>query len=1278
MNEPAVVVGAVFQRRRPMETRVNPNSEMMNVRTASPAAGARRLRRFSVRVVSNLRTAQAEWTLKRAEARAPVVFGDSTSVVGLPAFMKFNKHTPEALPPVSQRPLPAAVVRGLFASVLVMRWLVSPVSAATVVNSFNDVADVALTAGSPLSLLDSAGGLGFTSGFEQAGTSVPVLKSNDLSVSLVNYVGTQTNTGAQWSLAATTASTGLARRAQTRSTPNLSGTIWFSFLASLQNANGDVGLLFNPTLNGSGVVSAGGGMRVGVGHPSRPGALGIGPDYGGVLDQGAGTGLDKITNGINGAITANGFIPVNGTAVLVLGKISDDPVTAYRKIDVWHNPDAASEAALPAPTLSFTNNAETALVPDSVNRLGFQVVRWTVSQQNEVMDNLKVSSDANGFDIVYKNVAPVLPPPVTNAIVNISGTYPHLAVFSDYGEVGIGAVVPWADKLWFITYPPHYPNGSADKLWTLDTNLTLTARPESVGGTDANRLIHRESQQLNIGHYLIDTNGTVRPIAPGLMPGRLTGSARHLTDPTNKIYIATMEEGFYELNVNTLAVTTLKADAQTQTSGAGLILPGNHGKGLYSGQGRLVYANNGDTSWSAGSDQISGFNNPAGLLVENFGPDFVNGWSQLERKNFTEVTGPGGIYGNPNISDPIWSVGWDKRSVILKLLDGGGWRSFRLPKGSYSHDSFQGWITEWPRIREITNSFLLMHMHGLFYSFPKTFSAANTAGLSPICTYLKMPVDYCWWNGQLVIGRDDTSSTGGNIWAGQSHSAPWFGQLSDLEKWGRPAGFGGVWKEDEVTNNVPSEPLLVKGFAQRVLHLKHTTAAPVNFTLQHDATGLGAWTTVTNLSLTNNGYAWYLLPTALDTTWVRLVADQNATGVTAYFHLQNSPQTPTPELFAGIADAASTNALSEGILRPKEADARTLQFAATLLASNGAAATAYYEMDGSLQLRRATNASAENTLRTTYSLASAGFTSDAASVIYTEGANRFRLPKNSAAYESVFASGWPRGVREVVTERNMFQAHGTFYELPKSGSTGSGGFRRIRPVTTHNKHISDFGSWRGLFAVAGLASNAATNTHVYRSDDGQAALWFGNVDDLWRLGAPRGVGGPWKNAAVTNGLASDPYLMFGYERKVLELAHSNASPVTFAVEVDFAADNTWSEYALITVPPGQTVKHVFPDGYSAHWVRLKSDTTTTATATFIYGPPAPQIRGASVPPFGNFQLVFTGSPGQPSTVFAGNDLATPLASWSPLTNGTFTANAATFQDGSTTNQPHRFYVVSIP
>ena len=868
-----------------------------------------------------------------------------------------------------------------------------------------------------------------------------------------------------------------------------------------------------------------------------------------------------------------------------------------------------------------------------------------------------------GFDVDEVSAAVTttnVAAPATNAIVNISGVYPHLAVFSPDGEIGIGAVMPWAGKIWFVTYPPHAPTGSTDKLWMLDTNLTLSANPASVGCTDANRLVHRESQQLSIGHYLIDTNGNVRSISPSVMPGRLTASARHLTDTTNKIYIATMEEGLYEVNVNTLAVTELYHDMNTSV-GAGqkaANLPGQHGKGLYTSQGKVFYSNNG----------------VGGSLSQWDGTN----WSVIETNKFTELTGPGGVYGNDANDDRLWSLGWDTRSVILRLLQNGSWTRYRLPKASYSHDYDGGWYTEWPRIREIVDGKMLMHMHGMFYYFPKTFSATNTGGITPISTMLKMPVDYCWWNGQLVMGRDDASTTGQSapIWTGQSDSAPWFGQLSDLEKWGTPAGFGGVWLNDTVAANVPSEAFLVKNFQRRVLHLKHTTAATVNFTVQHDATGNGAWTNLVTIAVTNNGYAYFIFPNNFDTSWVRVVADQNATGVTVHFHLQNSPQPPTPDLFAGIADANATNSISDGIIRSQQGDARTLQFASTVTGVNGTSATAYYEIDGSLQLRRATNASAENTLRTTYSLSNAPFTLDAASVIYTEGANRFRLPRStSAIYDGAFVSGWPRGAREVTTERQLFQAQGTFYELPYSGS---GGFRRIRPVTTHNKHMSDFASWRGLFAIAGVSANAATNSHVYRSDDGQTALWFGDVDDLWRMGAPSGIGGPWKNSTVTNGAASDPYLMFGYEQKVLELSHSNAAPVTFTVEVDFAADNSWSEYARFTVASGQTLRHVFPEGYSAHWVRVKSDTTTTATAQFTYGPPAPQITGASVQPGGNFQLTFTGNAGQPYTVRASTNLSLPVINWIAIATGTFSTNAATFQDANATNVPQRYYLIAIP
>ena len=141
--------------------------------------------------------------------------------------------------------------------------------------------------------------------------------------------------------------------------------------------------------------------------------------------------------------------------------------------------------------------------------------------------------------------------------IQISGIYPHLAMYNNEGECGTGAVVPWQDRLWVITYGPHLPFGSSDKLYEITDGLERTVRSESIGGTPANRMIHRESQQLFIGPYAIDSTRHVRVISYTEMPGRMTGNARHLTDPAHKIYYGTMEEGFYEVGADSLDVKNL-------------------------------------------------------------------------------------------------------------------------------------------------------------------------------------------------------------------------------------------------------------------------------------------------------------------------------------------------------------------------------------------------------------------------------------------------------------------------------------------------------------------------------------------------------------------------------------------------------------------------------------------------------------------------------------------------------------------------------------------------
>ncbi len=53
---------------------------------------------------------------------------------------------------------------------------------------------------------------------------------------------------------------------------------------------------------------------------------------------------------------------------------------------------------------------------------------------------------------------------------SISGIFPSLAYYNNEGECGTGAIVPWAGKLWVISYGPHLPFGSSDKLYEISTD----------------------------------------------------------------------------------------------------------------------------------------------------------------------------------------------------------------------------------------------------------------------------------------------------------------------------------------------------------------------------------------------------------------------------------------------------------------------------------------------------------------------------------------------------------------------------------------------------------------------------------------------------------------------------------------------------------------------------------------------------------------------------------------------------------------------------------------
>lgn len=790
---------------------------------------------------------------------------------------------------------------------------------------------------------------------------------------------------------------------------------------------------------------------------------------------------------------------------------------------------------------------------------------------------------------------------------SISGIYPHLAYWNDHGECGTGAVVPWAGKLWVITYGPHYPKGSSDQLYSITPDMQIEAFEGSVGGTPANRMIHKETNQLLIGPYVIDEKANIRVITPEAMPGRLTGNARHLFDPAGKVYYATMEEGFYEVDMKTLEVTELFQDDQSHGKKVGpdptahkvpfAALPGYHGKGLYSGQNRLIYANNGEASGLARSRPDI----PSGCLAEWDGKSKT--WQVIRRNQFTDVRGPGDLLGNPNPeTDPVWAIGWDHRSLLLMLLDEDKWTTYRLPKASHCYDGAHGWNTEWPRIHDIGEEDFAMNMHGMFWHFPKTFTRANSAGIAPRSTYLKVIGDYCRWNDQLVFGCDDAAQSeflntrrakGKVAGPGQSHSNLWFTSTDVLDKLGAPIGRGSVWLNDKVQSGVASDPYLFSGFQRRSLCLFHDSKTPVTFSLEVDRDGNDQWTELTTITVPAGETIWHAFPQDEAGVWLRVAADQNCSA-TAQFHYANEDvrDSEAAAIFQGLRKPGSKR-YSEGVVRVRGNRLQTMSFAATQIVDGKPIHEGLYELDADLNLTDIKDRTAFEWTHDNTPIPEAVLTFDEASILYVDDeGNRWRLPRSTETDITEF--GPLRISREVATERDLFNCGGTFYELPARNADG---IAKIRPVCSHPFAINDYCSYRGMMILTGVDADA-TGEHIIRSDDGRVAVWAGVIDDLWKLGKPVGVGGPWKNSQIAGGTPSDPYLMTGYDKKTLSVSTDAATDIT--VEVDIDGTGTWRTYKTLSLGEGESKSLAFPEEFQAYWVRLVSSNDATVTGQLTY------------------------------------------------------------------------------
>lgn len=453
-------------------------------------------------------------------------------------------------------------------------------------------------------------------------------------------------------------------------------------------------------------------------------------------------------------------------------------------------------------------------------------------------------------------------------LIQFGGVVPSLAQVADFGpprsEIGVGCLMPWNGKLYVLNYSSHRrATGTGTGLRIISEDFSMSVHPGAVDGTYANRMVHYESSQLIIGPHVVDTLHNVRTVEE-LTDIRLCGTARHLSDPQNLVYMLGMEGELFELNVHTLEVRHLfDLTKELETPGEGSC----HYKDCYTANGRLVIANNDYEE----ADFLG--QRKEGTLAEYDGKK----WTVLERKPFVSVNGLG-HYGHT-----IFALGWDRSSALLKVHTRGDdtWRTYRLPKASHCWD--HKWQTEWPRVRSVEHERLLMDHHGMFYELSPWAYGNRIWGIRPISTHLWVHGDFCSWRGNLVLGGDNCSADdGGNLQCAEPQSGLWFGKTDDLWKLGKPQGWGGPWWDDDVEANTPSDPYLMTGFDGKCLHISQKSSQTTQFSIEVDFQGDGHFHHYVTLEVAPGGYTQHTFPSGFSCHWVRLVTNQD-TLATAQF-----------------------------------------------------------------------------------------------------------------------------------------------------------------------------------------------------------------------------------------------------------------------------------------------------------------------------------------------------------------------------------------------------------
>lgn len=367
-----------------------------------------------------------------------------------------------------------------------------------------------------------------------------------------------------------------------------------------------------------------------------------------------------------------------------------------------------------------------------------------------------------------------------------------------------------------------------------------------------------------------------------------------------------------------------------------------------------------------------------------------------------------------------------------------------------------------------------MNLYGLFYDFPgSTFSYSSANGVKPLSSHLSVVNEvFRLFSGKYVLAKNDRVVYGSDPIQSPSDkpsSNIQFVDSLDVANFGKSRGDGGVWVRDSLQAGAVSFPIHIGGYDYITIFLTHSTAGiSATFSIEINNggklnSGWSEWKTITVGPYETKyivfkpwevGYAQWLRAR------VESVSSSGAIAATVYLRYEPKARWGNYSIFQSLAGVSDSGLLSQGFLDPRDEVLRFKTSGGRCIGVDGAstlgdrgdcASNATNPPTNLVNFGGGYSLEVENHERMVRVKETVGTT-----------ARWYRLPKFTKGwnvYDALMNQNKMRWVRQGSGDSRWLNLQGTFYELPlpwkKNDGTLIGGMRKIRPIVTHGRLITD-------------------------------------------------------------------------------------------------------------------------------------------------------------------------------------------------------------------------------